>query len=224
MKRILCLILSMIIVCGCLTACNESATSTQKEPIDNSQGGMLEETSSEPQSDNLIYDLNSIAKCQIEIQDKTLELPMSYGDFIETYDFKPMGIMSFGDLTPSHEYSIHGDFEGCGDTTFYIRNTTDGNLPAEKCDVVGVIMFPDTMSIFGIEDDYTINDIKKTIGEPTQILSNVNTVLFYTIPSINFYGYEVCLEVVFKDDDTVDYIRYGVFETTYSKNIKKEGQ
>ena len=48
MKRILCLILSMIIVCGCLTACNENATDHNKQPIDNSQGGMLEETESEP--------------------------------------------------------------------------------------------------------------------------------------------------------------------------------
>lgn len=234
MKKILCLILAIIMVCGCLTACDDNATDHNKKPIDNSQGGMLEETESNPTSEENskedvkkeeqeAVDPAEITEYIIKVNNKDLKLPMMYKKFTETFDYEPMGIVSFGDLTPSKEYSTHGDFENQGDTTFYIRNTTDGPLPVDNCDVVGVMLFPgESIDILGIKEQHTQEDVKRILGEPTQKFTGANTVFSYVFPKIDFYGYPCFLEVVFDKEGTVDYIRYGSFDTTYSVNTKKE--
>ena len=229
MKKILCLILAMIMVCGCLTACNENATEQNKQPIDNSQGGMLEETESEPTTEETTsteeqsaIDPAELTEYTIKVNNKELKLPMSYKDFVEAFDYKSMGIVSFGDLTPSKEYSTHGDFENQGDTTFYIRNTTDGLLPIDNCDVVGVMLFPgESIDVFGIKEEYTQEDIKKILGEPSHTLTGSNVVFSYVFPEMDFYGYACFLEISFKTDGTVGYMRYGVFDTAYTLNTQQ---
>lgn len=229
MKRILCLILAMIMVCGCLTACNENATDHNKQPIDNSQGGMLEETESEPTAEEntsteeqSAIDPAELTEYTIKVNNKELKLPMSYKDFVEAFDYEPMGIVSFGDLIPSKEYSTHGNFENLGDTTFYIRNICDGLYPVEQCDVMGVMLFPcESIDVFGIKEEYTQEDIKKILGEPSHTLTGSNVVFSYVFPEMDFYGYACFLEISFKTDGTVGYMRYGVFDTAYTLNTQQ---
>lgn len=226
MKKILCLLLVVIMACSCLAACGENTTEPNKTPIDNSQGEMLEETKSEPTTEENAsteeqssIDPAELTEYTIKVNNKELKLPMSYKDFVEAFDYEPMGIVSFGDLIPSKEYSTHGNFENLGDTTFYIRNTCDGLYPVEQCDVMGVMLFPgESIDIFGIKDEHKSEDVKKILGEPSHTITGVNTVFSYIFPEMNFYGYACSLEVVFEKDETVGYVRYGVFDTTYSVN------
>lgn len=233
MKKILCLILATIMVCGCLTACDQNATDHNKQPIDNSQGGMLEETESSPtveedskedlkKEEQESVDPAEITEYTIKVNNKDLKLPMTYKKFTETFDYEPMGIVSFGDLTPSKEYSTHGDFENQGDTTFYIRNTTDGSLPIDNCDVIGVMLFPgESIDVFGIKEGYTQEDIKKILGEPSHTLTGSNVVFSYVFPEMDFYGYTCFLEISFKTDGTVGYMRYGSFDAAYTLNAQQ---
>ena len=232
MKKILSLILVLTMICICFSACGKTSNEPIKNPVDNNQGEMLDDSPSDPtntssdnsESNSKTYDVVNMTEYTIEINNKKLSLPISYEEFTKQFKFELTGLPSMNDLNPDQEYVMHGNFENLGDTMFYVRNNSDKPASLTESDVVGVMLFPnDNIDILGIKKGASPQDIENSLGKPTFSFAEPNLCFSYRMLKMNFGKRVGFVEITFDDKQTANYIRYGVFDVDYAMNIPEEG-
>ena len=176
-------------------------------------------------TENNTFDFSTAEKFSIYFGETTIELPMSYTDFLNNYDFKGSGSMTLG-LADDPTFVLSGELNNKYKLTLHLR-PSEGFKPItmenptpdlEHTSVMGIDVYMDSGAKFDFE--YNKNDTFEStlakFGTPKMKLEEPFWVLRYEVPNVKIGDKTFVVDFLFDmETKQLDHIMLGNCTSIY---------